>query len=80
MINNFLQIGSKLLKNNFRMIKIIFFPDFGHFRGWVGGSDQILKIPDLLFEPFPKSETCLILVDFAAEISPIFPPMKNIFV
>ena len=23
-------------------------------QGWVGGSDQILKIPDFFFEPFPN--------------------------
>ena len=38
------------------MIKnLFFFPDFLRLQGWVGGSDQIWKIPDFFFliEPFP---------------------------
>ena len=40
------------------MIKFLFFfPDFGDFWGWVGGSDRIWKIPDFFFfffDPFPR--------------------------
>ena len=32
----------------------IFFPDFPRLQGWVGGWDQIWKIPDFFFEPFPE--------------------------
>ena len=39
---------SKLLKKHFKSIKI-FFPDFLRLQGWVGGSDQIWKIPDFFF-------------------------------
>ena len=34
-------------------MKISFFADFGHFKGLVGGSDQIWKIPDFLNGTLP---------------------------
>ena len=47
-------------ENHFRTINFEFFPKFGHFRGRVGGSDHIWKIPDFFFfffETFPKGLT-----------------------
>ena len=49
---------SKLLKKHFKSIKFLFFFQIFHdYRGGVGGSDQIWKIPDFFFEPFPNKET-----------------------
>ena len=45
------------LKIILEKIKILFFfPDFPRLQGWMGGSDQIWKIPDFFFliEPFPN--------------------------
>ena len=55
--NNFFQNCSKLPKNHFRTIKILFFfPDFWILEGWVYGFEKIWKIPDFffVFETFPK--------------------------
>ena len=51
--NKFFQNCSKLPKNHFRTIKIsFFFPDFPQLQEWVGGSDQIWKIPDFFLFSF----------------------------